>query len=249
MVNGVVLQLRVLQTPDIGFADMIPAVVSALAYCFAIACSFVGALPPLIVLGLIAGSGPHQLITSDDSTGSSAGGANSNECPVPTLDGVNTDTSSVQEGDSNKEPLLQTNMNTFPANAHLLLQLMNPFDASIHSTASRMVENKTNMFTTPVQFLPQLVLLIINMAVLLIWVALYPLGILLVFSTVLWRPLEAQCECFRAKFKDPQLTLLCCNAPHRSYPVSCIVLPLFFLGFLLASPWCLVQVSTAGAQK
>jgi hypothetical protein len=124
-------------------------------------------------------------------------------------------------------------MNTFPANAHLLLQLMNPFDASIHSTASRMVENKTSMFTTPVQFLPQLVLLIINMAVLLIWVALYPLGILLVFSTVLWRPLEAQCECFRAKFKDPQLTLLCCNAPHRSYPVSCIVLPLFFLGFLL----------------
>jgi hypothetical protein len=50
IVNGVVLQLRVQQTPDIGFADMIPAVVSALAYCFAIACSFVGALSPLIVL-------------------------------------------------------------------------------------------------------------------------------------------------------------------------------------------------------
>jgi hypothetical protein len=196
MVNAVVLQLQAMQASK-GFAEIVPAVVSALA-CFAVGCVFQGALAPFTVLGFVAASSPHQIRSTDD----------------------------------DDEPLLEQPTNLEP---RILLGAGNPFDGSIKSTCVTMAKCMSKMCAEPVQFLPQLVLLSVHAAILLIWIALYPLGILLAFSTLLWMLLEAQYDRFR-RCTDP-LDASAAMLPTGAMlvvlvPVSCIVLPLFFLGFV-----------------
>ena len=212
MVNTVVSQLQGMKN-NTGFAELIPAVVSAFL-CFVIASAFHGAMSPFTVLGFIAVCGPRH------------------ESDVPGAPALET-------GLLDEPAAMET------AAAQVRLLKANPFDKFIRTTLENMHRSFTQMVTAPAQILPQLVLLIINTAIFLIWVGLYPLGILLVFSTVLWTILELQYQrvmVLRGSTDDNASVILvlfdlsAAMMPIGAIlivlvPVSCVVLPLFFLGF------------------
>lgn len=127
-------------------------------------------------------------------------------------------------------------------------QSRNPFDKNISDTCTRIKEKATCEGCLTV--IPHVILIIINCILLIIWFVLYPVGILIVATAVLWKLIEAEygelLECRRTS--ERSATMLSIGALLLALiPVSWPTLPLAILAFLVPGTFtsfsAIVQVS------